>query len=183
MPGDLLLDSPPPYKDSLSHSSWGCDLLSYSAPRVLSVVQGSPSVGSPCAKCKAAGDGRMDGDRRRGEKRRRSDQEAHTAGRSPSPAVGQAVSFDKALGSTPSSVVSGLRKHTRSTSLPVGGLQPCFVFFLSFFLALENAPSLPRNLTPPPHLGKVKLYQQVMWAGPSACLHRKSVPQRHMGVQ
>lgn len=49
----------------------------------------------------------MDGDRRRGEKRRR-DREAHTAGRSPSPAVGRAVSFDKALGSTPSSVVSGL---------------------------------------------------------------------------
>ena len=49
----------------------------------------------------------MDGDRRR-EKSRRSDQEAHTAGRSPSPAVGRAVSFDKALGSTPSSVVSGL---------------------------------------------------------------------------
>lgn len=77
----------------------------------------------------------MDGARRR-EKSRRSDQEAHTAGRSPSPAVGRAVSFDKAFGSTPSSVVSGLWKHTRSTSLPVGGLQPCFVFFLSFFLEL-----------------------------------------------
>lgn len=82
----------------------------------------------------------------------RRDQEAHTAGRSPSPAVGQAVSFDKALGSTPCSVISGLRKHTRSTSLPVGGLQPFFVFFLSSLLfpqVLENVPSLPRNLSFP----------------------------------
>lgn len=121
----------------------------------------------------------MDGDRRRGEKRRRRDEEAYTAGKSPSPAVGRAVSFDKALGSTPSSVVSGLRKHTRSTSLPVGGLQPCFVLSLSlsllsffpsflpaFFLAFKNAPPLPRNLVSPQHLDKVKLCLQVVWAGP-----------------
>lgn len=58
----------------------------------------------PNAKCKAVKDGQME----IGKEWKEGDQEAHTAGRSPSPAVGQAVSFDKALGSTPSSVVSGL---------------------------------------------------------------------------
>lgn len=56
MPGDLLLSSTSPCKDSLPLSSWGFDLLSDSACRVLCVVQGSPSVGSPNAKCKAAGE-------------------------------------------------------------------------------------------------------------------------------
>lgn len=103
-----------------------------------------------------------------GKELKEGDQEAHTAGRSPSPAVGQAVSFDKALGSTPSSVVSGLRKHTRSTSLPVGGLQPFFVFF-SFFLTLppstRKCPSPPKELVLPSHLSKVKFYLKLMLPG------------------
>lgn len=49
-----------PHKDSLPYSSCGCDLLSSSASRVLSVVQGSPSVGSPNTKCKTAEDGWME---------------------------------------------------------------------------------------------------------------------------
>lgn len=120
------------------------------------------------SQCKVQGCRRwMDGDRRRGEKSRRSNQEAHTAGRSPSPAVGRAVSFDKALGSTPSSVVSGLRKHTRSTSLPVGGLQPCFVFFLSFiFLSFRRCPSPSKEPHPSPTPGQSEVVPtgDVGWA-------------------
>lgn len=120
-----------------------------------------------------------------GKEWKEGDQEAHTAGRSPSPAVGQAVSFDKELGSTPSSVVSGLQKHTQSTSLPVGGLQPFFVFF-SFFLTLP--PSIrkcsfpPKEFVLPSHLSEVKLYLQLMLPGSLASSQKIGVMEHVQGL-
>lgn len=81
------------------------------------------------AKHKAAGDGEMEIEDWE-SKRDGRDEEAHTAGRGPSPAVGRAVSFDKALGSTPSSVVSGLQKAHPEHESACGRTSALLCFFL-----------------------------------------------------
>lgn len=79
------------------------------------------------------------------------DEEAHTAGRGPSPAVGRAVSFDKALGSTPSSVVSGLQKAHPEHESACGRtfallcFFSLFLHFNKFFFPSQEIPALPRT--------------------------------------
>ena len=110
MPGDRLPDSTSPERTAtLSHPQPQLGLQSTQLLGIKGTLCGPRKSVCGLSQSQVQGCRRwMDGDRRRREKSRRSDQEAHTAGRSPSPAVGRAVSFDKALGSTPSSVVSGL---------------------------------------------------------------------------